>query len=73
MSTKKLTEIEVLMDISKKLDYLITLFSVQGKEKEEQIKIMVSYGFSNSQISKLLGIPKGTVDVLRAKQRKQKK
>jgi len=56
---------------SGKLDKLISLFAVQGKEKEEQIKIMVSYGHSNSQISKLLGIPKGTVDSIRAKFKKK--
>ena len=70
---EKPSEIEVLLDISKKLDDLVTLFSVQGKEKEEQITIMVSKGYSNSQISKLLGIPKGTVDSIRAKQSKPKK
>lgn len=67
------TEISVLLEISKKLDDLITLFAVQGKEKDDQIKIMVSKGYSNSQISVLLGIPKGTVDSIRAKQSKQNK
>ena len=71
--SNQLTEISVLLEISKKLDDLITLFAVQGKEKDDQIKIMVSKGYSNSQISVLLGIPKGTVDVIRAKQSKQNK
>ena len=65
------TELTVLLEISKKLDDLITLFAVQGKERDDQIKIMVSKGYSNSQISVLLGIPKGTVDSIRAKQSKQ--
>jgi len=64
------TEVKLLIEISSKLDDLISLFSVQDKEKEEQIKIMVSYGHSNSKISKLLGIPKGTVDFIRAKFKK---
>lgn len=68
----KTAEIEVLKEISRKLDDLVTLFSVQGKEKEEQIRIMVSNGYSNSQIAKLLGLPKGTVDSIRAKFQKKK-
>ena len=67
------TELNVLLEISKKLDDLITLFAVQDKEKDDQIKIMVSKGYSNSRISVLLGIPKGTVDMIRAKQSKQNK
>lgn len=65
-------EIEALKEISRKLDNLVTLFSVQGKEKEEQIRIMVSNGCSNSQIAKLLGLPKGTVDGIRVKFQKKK-
>ena len=70
MKKKALSEIELLGEINVKLDDLITLFIVQGKEKEEQINIMVDREYSNSQIGSLLGIPKGTVDGIRAKQKK---
>ncbi|GAH41903.1 unnamed protein product, partial [marine sediment metagenome] len=58
-------------EISSKLGDLISIFAVQGKEKEEQIKIMVNNEYSNSKISKLLGIPKGTVDSIRASFKKK--
>ena len=60
-------EIKLLQEISNKLDDLITLFSVQGKGKEEQIKIMADKDYSNSEMGRLLGMPKGTVDTIRAK------
>ena len=60
------SEIQLLQEISKKLDDLITLFAVQGKEKKDQIKLMAEKGYSNSEMGKLLGIPKGTVDSIRA-------
>ncbi len=63
---KELTEADILSRIEDKLDDLITLLIIQGKEKEEQIKIMVGREYSNSQIADLLGIPKGTVDGIRA-------
>ena len=59
-------ELEILTRIEDKLDDLITLLIIQGKDKEEQIKIMVAREYSNSQIAELLGIPKGTVDGIRA-------
>ena len=68
---KTSSEIELLKEISSKLDDLIAIFVVQGKEKEEQIKIMVNNGYSNSKISKLLVIPKGTVDSIRASFKKR--
>ena len=73
MKKKVLSEIELLGEINIKLDDLITLFTTQGKEKEEQIKIMVARGCSNNQIASLLGLPKGTVDGIRAKQKKERK
>ncbi len=66
------TELELLSEISAKLDQLISLSLIQGKEKEEQISILVERGYSNSNIASLLSIPKGTVDFIRAKQKKKK-
>ena len=71
MEKKVLSEIELLREVNVKLDDLITLFIAQGKEKEEQIKIMVDRQYSNSRIASLLGLPKGTVDGIRAKQKKE--
>ncbi|MGD8456018.1 MAG: hypothetical protein PVF83_06520 [Anaerolineales bacterium] len=55
-------ELEILFEIRDKLNDVITLFSVNDKERDEKIKIMASKGYSNRQISELLGIQKGTVD-----------
>ncbi len=64
------SELDLLGEISGKLDDLIAITIVQGKEKEEQIKILVERGYSNSAIGELLGIPKGTIDGIRAKAKK---
>lgn len=66
------TEIELLYEISEKLDELVATFLIQGKEKESQINILVNRGYSNSSISNMLGILKGTVDSIRAKIKKKK-
>lgn len=57
-------------EILNRLDIIIALLVTQGKEKEEQIKILVNKGFSNGDISQILGIPKGTVDSIRSKFKK---
>jgi flagellar motor switch protein FliG len=61
------TEKQILEEINEKLNKLIALNAVQGKNKVEQIKILASLGFTNVEISKLTAIPKGTVDSTRAK------
>lgn len=66
------TEIDLLIEISKKLDILIGSLLIQDKERNDQIKILANNGFSNSEIGKMLGIPKGTVDSIRAKFKKGK-
>jgi hypothetical protein len=66
------TELDLLKEISEKLDQLISLNLIQGKEKEDQIRVLVERGISNSNIANILSIPKGTVDVIRAKQKKEK-
>jgi len=65
------TEKALLLEISKKLDRLIGILAIQGKDRDDKIKILVSLGFSNSEISRLIGVPKGTVDSIRAKGRKK--
>jgi DNA-directed RNA polymerase specialized sigma24 family protein len=50
---------------------LTPTFSVQGKDRDEKISILVSLGFSNAEIGKLIGVPKGTVDSIRAKSKKK--
>ena len=62
----KENELSLLKEILKKLTELTDVISVQGKEKEDQIKILVNKRYSNGDISDLLGIPKGTVDSIRA-------
>jgi FixJ family two-component response regulator len=68
--TKTKSEVELLNEISTKMDYLIGLYACNGKERDEQIKILTSQGLANSTIAVLLGIPKGTVDSVRAKMKK---
>lgn len=69
MSKSEKENTTYLSEISEKLDYIIALLMVNGKERNEQIKVLVEMNFTNSKISKILGIPKGTVDSVRAKQK----
>ena len=70
MHKEEKTEKQHLAEINLKLNKLIGVTAISGKSKEEQVKILVALGFSNSEISNLTAIPKGTVDVIRAKQKK---
>ena len=63
------TEKQLLEEINDKLNTLIGLNAIQGKHKAGQIKILTSMGFTNAEISKLTGIPKGTVDTTRARKK----
>jgi hypothetical protein len=71
LKNKTKSELDLLIEIDDKLNTLIAVIAIQGKERDEQIKILASSGLSNSYISSLLGIPKGTVDFIRAKKKKK--
>jgi hypothetical protein len=66
-------KIQLLKSIDEKLNKLIGIMAVQGKNKEEQIKILVSLGFTNIDISRITAIPKGTVDTIRARKKRGKR
>lgn len=63
------SEKQLLEEINDKLNMLIGLNAIQDKHKADQIKILTSMGFTNAEISKLTGIPKGTVDTTRARKK----
>lgn len=71
MAAKEKTERDLLLEISEKLDRLIGILAVQNKDRDDKVNILASLGFSNAEISKLIGVPKGTVDVIRAKRKKK--
>ncbi|HEY5748603.1 MAG TPA: hypothetical protein VIU12_21180 [Chryseolinea sp.] len=64
---------ELLQEISNKLSELIAISGIANKNKEDQIIYLANQGYSNVDISRLIGIPKGTVDVIRAKSSKNKR
>lgn len=59
-------------EITKKLDTIIALLATQGKEDVEKLKIMKALGYPYSEISKLLGVPEGTLKTWDFKNRKSK-
>jgi Holliday junction resolvasome RuvABC DNA-binding subunit len=71
MKVQDKTEKQILLEISEKLDKMLAVTAVQGKSKEEQIKILVALGYSNTEISELTAIPLGTVCRLRANMAKR--
>ena len=73
MKTKLKSEIDLLQEMNDKLDMIVALTAVQGKERDDKIKTLAGLEFTNADISKLLGIPIGTVCVIRAKNKGGKK
>jgi len=67
MAQKNKNEIELLSEISQKFDKLIAIMASRDLDRDDKIKMLASSGFSNAEISIYTGIPKGTVDVVRAK------
>ena len=63
----KTAEFRMLESINEKLDILITLNLLKNEDRDTTINRLVMYGFTNKKISNLTGIPKGTVDMIRAK------
>ncbi len=61
---------ELLREISQKLDKLIAISAIQGKEEEKQIKILKSLKFTYNEISNLIGIPIGTLKIRDHRKRK---
>lgn len=48
-------------EVLEKLDVIIGLLAIQGKEIDDQIKVLRSLGFTISQISGITAIPEGTI------------
>ena len=63
-------QVDLLGEINDKLSKILALMAISGKDKKEQIAILVGLNLSNSEISKLTAIPKGTVDGIRAQLKK---
>ncbi len=70
---KEKSEIDLLESINSKLDDLIAIMMIQGKEKEDQVRILVDNGFTSRNIGLILGIPKRTVEGIRARKIKKNK
>lgn len=60
-------------EVLKKLDTIIALLATQGKEEKDKLKILKSLGYPYSEISKLLGVPEGTLKTWDFKKRKSKR
>lgn len=70
MTKHEKTEKQLLTEICEKLDKLIGITAIHGKNRDEKIKVLASLDFTNAEISKLTGTPKGTVDTIRARSKK---
>lgn len=58
--------------VLERLDKIIGLLAIQGKEKGDQIKILDSLNFTSKFISRLTGIPEGTIGRIRSTKLKKK-
>lgn len=64
---------ETLKKLCQKLDILISVVAIQGKEQIEQVRILRNLNYSIPEISKLLGVTTRTVDNKIAELKKIKK
>lgn len=55
------SEKELLQDIVEKLEKLIGITAIQGKNEKIQAKILKSLGFKYKEISQLIGVAEGTL------------
>ncbi|MDO8740357.1 MAG: hypothetical protein Q7J54_02145 [Candidatus Woesearchaeota archaeon] len=63
MAEKIRSERELLESIEHKLDKLIGVTAIQGKEDKLRAKILKSLGFKYREISELTGIAEGTLKI----------
>jgi len=56
MSKPGKSEKELLEGINEKLDKLIGILAIQGKNEDEQIRILKVLGFTSKQTGSLIGI-----------------
>ena len=63
----EMTEKDLLAEISRKLDRLIGIIAIQGKDVSTQIKILTDLGLPSTEIGPLLGIRPGSVRARRAR------
>ncbi len=61
MVEKQRSEKELLESIENKLDKLIGVTAIQGKQDKLKAKILKSLGFKYREISELTGISEGTL------------
>ena len=54
------TELEILGEISEKLDRLIALFAIQGKAEDKQIEILHGMGYDWKYIGSAVGLKPNT-------------
>jgi hypothetical protein len=63
----------LLGEINNKLDMILFSISLQGKTPEDKVKLLSSFNYGNTDISKIAGIPIKTVDNIKNRKLKTKK
>jgi hypothetical protein len=55
------SELQILDSIDKKLDQVIGLLAIQGKDKDGQMGTLYALGFDSSSIAAIVGVTPGYV------------
>jgi len=63
------SEIALLQEISKKLDRVVAVLAVQGKERDKQIEILLAAGCDSAFVGTVVGLTGGAVRVFQSRQR----
>jgi len=64
---------ELLDESNKKLDKIIGLLAVQGKDEDKQIKVLVGLGFTSKEVGVLIGKSAGAIRKITMRSKKSAK
>lgn len=64
---------EEIKKLTQKIDTLISIIAIQGKEQDEQVRILRTLDYSIIEIANLLGVNSRTIDRKIAELKKNKK
>lgn len=63
------TELELLREIKGRLDRILGVLAVQGKDRASQVKILTGLGLSSQEIGELVGIRAESVRRMRSREK----
>jgi hypothetical protein len=71
--TDEMSQLDLLRSIERKLDRVIGILAIQGKEKDEQLRILHALEFESGVIAALIGVTPGYARAWKSRQQNKKR